>query len=75
MIALRAAAALAEHNNPGPAALFVVRGQVRLVAGEETVAAGAAGYVPIPARRHSLHAEQDSVVLLSVALPAARSGE
>lgn len=71
VLALRAGTATAEHNSPGPAALLVLRGRVRLVAGDETVAVSAVGYLPIPPRRHSLHADEDSVVLLSVALPAA----
>jgi hypothetical protein len=42
---------------------------VRLVAGDETVSLAAHQISPIPNRRHSLHADEDSVVLLSVAVP------
>jgi quercetin dioxygenase-like cupin family protein len=69
VIALRAGAELGEHESPGPASLVVLRGRVRLVAGEETVAVGAHEFSPIPDRRHSLHADEDSVVLLSVSIP------
>jgi quercetin dioxygenase-like cupin family protein len=69
LIALKAGADLGEHESPGPASLMVIRGRVRLVAGEETVELGAHQLSPIPDRRHSLHADEDSVVLLSVAVP------
>lgn len=69
LIALRAGAELNEHESPGPASLMVIRGRVRLVAGEQSVEVGAHQISPIPDRRHSLHADEDSVVLLSVAVP------
>ncbi len=69
LIALRADAELGEHESPGPASLMVLRGQVRLIAGDTTVELGAHRISPIPDRRHSLHADEDSVVLLSVAVP------
>jgi quercetin dioxygenase-like cupin family protein len=70
VIALRAGAELSEHESPGAATLLVIRGRVRLVAGEESVPLGADHICPIPNRRHSLHADEDAVVLLSVAVPA-----
>jgi quercetin dioxygenase-like cupin family protein len=69
VIALRAGAGLGEHESPGPASLLVLSGRVRLLAGEETVELIAHRIAPIPNRRHGLHAEEDSVVLLSVAVP------
>ncbi len=69
VIALRAGASLGEHESPGPASLLVLRGQVRLVAGADTVALARHRITPIPDRRHSLHADENSVVLLSVAVP------
>ena len=70
MIALKVGAELSEHESPGPASLLVIRGHVHLVAGEETVELRTHEIGPIPNRRHSLHADEDSVVLLSVAVPA-----
>jgi quercetin dioxygenase-like cupin family protein len=70
LIALRDGAALQEHNSPGPAALLVLRGRARLVAGEVSVTLNTHQRVPIPRQRHSLHAEGDTVVLLSVAVLA-----
>ena len=69
VIALRDGAELGEHESPGSASLLVLRGRIRLVAGDETVELGAHQISPIPDRRHSLHADEDSVVLLSVAVP------
>jgi quercetin dioxygenase-like cupin family protein len=69
VIALRSGAELAEHESPGPASLMVLRGRVRLVAGEASVELGVHQLSPVPDRRHSLHADEDSVVLLSVAMP------
>jgi quercetin dioxygenase-like cupin family protein len=69
VIALRAGADLSEHESPGPASLMVIRGRVRLVTGEQSVEIGAHQISPIPDRRHSLHADEDSVVLLSVCVP------
>src|SRR5688572_466721 len=69
VIALRGGAELGEHESPGPASLLVLRGRVRVVAGPETVELAAHQIGPIPNRRHGLHADEDSVVLLSVAVP------
>jgi quercetin dioxygenase-like cupin family protein len=69
VIALMAGASLGEHESPGPASLLVIRGRVRLVAGDDSIELAVHEFSPIPDRRHSLHAEEDSVVLLSVAVP------
>ena len=47
----------------------MIRGRVRLVAGDESIELATHELSPIPNRRHSLHADDDSVVLLSVAVP------
>lgn len=69
VIALIADQQLAEHESPGAASLQVLRGRVRLIAGDQTDVLSAQQVSPIPNRRHSLHADEDSVVLLSVAVP------
>jgi quercetin dioxygenase-like cupin family protein len=69
VVALRGGAALGEHGSPGPASLLVLRGRVRLIAGDEVIVVGAHAFAPLPDRRHSLHADEDSVVLLSIAVP------
>jgi quercetin dioxygenase-like cupin family protein len=68
LIALCDGAGLREHNSPGPAALLVLRGTARLTAGADTFALSTGDHLPIPAHRHSLTADGDTVVLLSVAL-------
>lgn len=67
VIALRAGAELAEHDSPGPASLHVLQGRARLVTGERTVEPTSRGLAPIPPRTHGLDADEDTVVLLSVA--------
>jgi quercetin dioxygenase-like cupin family protein len=69
VIALVGGQELAEHESPGPASLLVLRGAVRLVAGERTDVMSAHQICPIPDQRHALRADEDSVVLLSVAVP------
>ena len=65
VIALRDRAGLSEHENPGVATLQVLRGSVRLVAGDDAWDLAAGDHVRIPAARHSLLALQDAVVLLT----------
>jgi quercetin dioxygenase-like cupin family protein len=68
VIALLAGVDLGEHESPGPATLQVLRGRVRVLAGNGGVAVGPGQIVPLPMQRHGLHADEDSVVLLSVAV-------
>jgi len=69
VIAMLAGTELAEHGSPGPASLVVLRGRIRLIAGGDTVELAAHQFSPVPDRRHRLAAEEDSVVLLSIAVP------
>ena len=70
LIALTRGAVMDEHESPGAASLMVIRGRVRLLAGDDGLEVDPHQIVPIPDRRHSLRAEEQSVVLLTVALPA-----
>lgn len=67
VIALTAESTLAEHENPGEATLFVLRGRVRLHAGEVTWDGIPGDLIVIPQAKHSLEALEDSAVLLTVA--------
>jgi quercetin dioxygenase-like cupin family protein len=67
LIALKAGAALDEHQSPGEATLQVLQGSVRLIAGEASQAGTTGDLLVIPAARHSLEVDEDSVVLLTVA--------
>jgi quercetin dioxygenase-like cupin family protein len=69
LIALRAGADMSEHESPGPASLMVLQGRVRLTAADDEVGVGPNQITPVPETRHSLHADEDSVVLLSVSVP------
>ncbi|MBO0680231.1 cupin domain-containing protein [Mycolicibacterium sp. S2-37] len=66
LIALAAEQDLHEHEAPEEATLQVLEGRVRLDAGEHSWEGGAGDLVVIPDARHSLHALEDSAVLLTV---------
>ncbi|TQM27342.1 quercetin dioxygenase-like cupin family protein [Microbacterium kyungheense] len=66
VIALRAGHELAEHESPHEATLQVLRGRVRLIAGDESWDGVSGDHLTIPPRRHSLAALDDAVVLLTV---------
>ena len=70
LIALAQGRALGEHEAPGEATLQVLRGRVRLTAGEDSWEGEAGDHVVIPPRRHDLAALSDAVVLLTVATRA-----
>ncbi|MER7174812.1 cupin domain-containing protein [Streptomyces mesophilus] len=67
LIALRAGSALAEHQNPGDATVLVVRGRIRLTAGDRSWEGSPYDLLPVPDAVHGLEALEDSVVLLTVA--------
>ncbi len=67
LIALRAGNALAEHESPGEATLYVHRGRVRMWAGDDSWEGRTGDLLIIPPAPHSLDAVEDSVVLLTVA--------
>lgn len=71
VVALVAGATMAEHENPGEATLIVIDGRVRVDADGEAWEARTGDLLEIPPGRHSLHALEDSAVLLT-AVPKAR---
>jgi len=70
LVALAAGQALAEHDSPGESTLQVLRGRVRLTAGDEAWEGASGELVILPRTRHALEASEDSVVLLTVAKSA-----
>lgn len=67
LIALLAGQDLSEHQNPGEATLQVMHGRIRLTAGPTSWTGTAGDQLTIPNLRHSVHAVEDCVVLLTVA--------
>ncbi len=75
VIALAKDAALAEHASPGEATVLVLRGRVTLAAGAESWEGREGDLIIVPDAPHSLTAQADSAVLLTVVkrpLPARR---
>ena len=68
VIGLTAGAELGEHASPAAASLQVLFGTAVLVAGERRWPVSQGEIVAIPPDRHSLHAETDCAVLLTVSL-------
>ena len=68
VMALAGGTELNEHSSPGAATLQVLSGRARLVAGERTWNLPAGSLVPIPPKRHRVETEEDTVMLLTVAL-------
>jgi quercetin dioxygenase-like cupin family protein len=67
VIALTAGTSLSEHENPGEATVHVLSGRVRLLAGSDSWDGREGDLIVIPPARHSLHAVDNAVVLLTVA--------
>lgn len=68
LIALQSGRGLDEHTTNGVATLQVIRGAVRLEAASGSIALREGEIAHVPQDRHSLHADTDSVCLLSVAM-------
>ncbi|MFF4415509.1 cupin domain-containing protein [Streptosporangium sp. NPDC001559] len=68
LIALDAGQRLGEHENPGEATVHVLRGRVRLSAGDDSWDGLAGDLLIVPDARHDLEAVEAAVVLLTVSL-------
>lgn len=66
VMAFRAGTQLSEHQNPGEATVFVLKGRVRLKAGGNSWQGKAGDLLIVPEGLHSLEAEEDSAVLFTV---------
>lgn len=67
LIALTAGQRLQEHDSPGEATLQVLRGRIRLNAGEISTEAVIGDLLVIPDARHSVEAIEEAGILLTVA--------
>jgi quercetin dioxygenase-like cupin family protein len=66
LVAMTEGSKLNEHESPGEATLFVLRGRVRLTAGDDSWEPRTGDLLVIPDSRHDLVALEDSAVLLTV---------
>ncbi len=67
VIALAAGRSLDEHETSGEATVHVLTGRVQLRAGTNSWEGSPGDLLTVPDARHSLHAVEDSTVLLTVA--------
>ena len=67
VIALLQGSELGEHENPGEASIYVLHGRVRLTSGQNSWEARTGDLIEVPTARHSLLAQEDSAVLMTVA--------
>ncbi len=74
VVAMTAGSVLGEHANPGEATIYVISGRVSLHADDQVWQGRTGDLIEIPHTRHSLHADEDSAVLLT-AVPIARLPE
>lgn len=67
LLALQAGRQLAEHRAPGAATLMVLRGRATLTWEDQAVALAQGHWTVIPTTTHAVRAEDDAVMLLTVA--------
>ena len=70
VLALTAGSSLDEHESPGEATVQVLRGRIRLTAGELAREGRQGDLLVVPDVRHALRALEDSAVLLTVSKTA-----
>ena len=68
LLTLTTGQGLDAHESPGEATLQVLRGRVRVTAGDETWEGAAGDHLVLPAARHDLAAVEDAAVLLTVSV-------
>ena len=66
LVAVRAGVELSEHDMNGPATILLLRGRVTMNASAQPIELGAGQWVDA-ATRHSLRADEDAVLLVTVA--------
>ena len=67
VIAMVAGTALSDHENPGEATVHVLTGRVKLTAGDNSWDGRSGDLLLVPDSTHRLAAQEDSVILLTVA--------
>jgi quercetin dioxygenase-like cupin family protein len=66
VLAMTAGTSLTEHESPGEATVQVLRGRVRLTAGDAAWEGRTGDLLVVPGTRHALQAVEDSAILLTV---------
>jgi quercetin dioxygenase-like cupin family protein len=66
MVALIKDSKLAEHESPEQATVYVLRGRVKMTAGDDSWEGRTGDLLVVPNARHDLLALEDSAVLLTV---------
>jgi len=74
LVALRAGVQLDAHVANGPATIQLLRGSATLNSEERTVELRSGQWAPIPAARHDLRADDDTIALITVAPTAPAPG-
>jgi len=67
LLGMTAGTILQDHRAPGPATVQVLLGRVTLTVGDDRTLLAPGNWTPIPEATHGVTAEEDSVVLLTVA--------
>jgi quercetin dioxygenase-like cupin family protein len=70
VVALLTGGKMAEHESGGEATVHVLKGRVRLRAGEDTWEGRSGDLLVVPDARHEVEAVEDSAFLLTVAMRA-----
>jgi quercetin dioxygenase-like cupin family protein len=65
VIALARGQRIEEDHNPGEATVQVLRGRVRVTAGDDTIDGSPGQLLIVPGARHSMTALEDAVVMLT----------
>ncbi|TRW79450.1 cupin domain-containing protein [Mycolicibacterium sp. 018/SC-01/001] len=67
VVGMTAGSQMSEHENPGEATIYVLKGSVRLIVGDDRWDGRAGDLLLIPDARHSVLAIEDAAILLTVA--------
>lgn len=67
VIAYTAGSGMGEHESPGEGTVYLIKGRIRLLAGDHIWEARTGDLLILPQVRHSLEAIEDSIMLLTVA--------
>lgn len=72
LMALRAGTRLDDHEANGPASIYLVRGRAVVTSSDGTLELSAGQWARVPLSVHSVDAQEDTIMLLTVAPTAPR---